>query len=153
MPNRKLMPDIVGNQDLVCLSPSTTVRGAVRLMTERRIAAILVTEGRSLRGIFTERDVTARVVGPGLDPETTTLSAVMTVDPDTLGPDAHAIDALNLMERRRYRHLPVVDDKGEVLGIVSIRDLFSVVRRHLEDEIKTREAFMFGSGYSAGDAA
>lgn len=149
MPTRKLMPDVIQRQELVCLTADTTVRDAAVLMAERRIAAILVTDGRLLKGIFTERDLTVRVVAAGKDPATTALAEVMTGDPDTLGPDAAAGEALELMERHRYRHLPVVH-AGEVVGIVSIRDLFAVVRAHLEDEIKDREEFMFGSGYSAG---
>lgn len=153
MPTRKLIPDVIHDQQLVCLPPDATVLSAATLMAERRIAAVLVTDGDRLRGIFTERDITARVVAAGRDPERTTLAEVMTADPDTLGPDARAIDALTLMEDRNYRHLPVAGADGRVLGIISIRDLFAVVRDHLEDEIKTREAFMFGSGYSVGTAA
>ena len=134
MPARKLMPDVIKDQSLVCLPAESTVRAAAVLMAERRIAAILVTEGRRLTGIFTERDLTVRVVAVGLDPAVTTLAQVMTREPDTLDPDARAGEALALMERHRYRHLPVVRG-GEVVGIVSIRDLFSVVRAQLEDEI------------------
>lgn len=147
MPNRKLMPDVISNQTLTCLPADAGVREAARIMAERRIAAVLVTEGHRLVGIFTERDLTTRVVAAGRDPDATRLSEVMTADPDTLGPDAPAAEALALMERHRYRHLPVVRD-DEVVGIVSIRDLFAVVRAHLEDEIKDRDAFIFGSQYS-----
>ncbi len=150
MPKRKLMPDVVKDQELACLSPGTSVKAAAQFMADRKIAAILVTEGKTLRGIFTERDITTRIVAVGRDPGATTLAEVMTANPDTLAPDATAMEALNLMEQRRYRHLPVVTPEGEVKGIVSIRDLFAVVRWHLEEEIKDREAFMFGSGYSAG---
>ena len=149
MPTRKLMPDVIQKQELVCLTADTSVRDAAVLMAERRIAAILVADGHRLQGIFTERDLTVRVVAAGKDPAATRLAEVMTRDPDTLGPDATAGAALELMERHRYRHLPVVQG-GEVVGIISIRDLFAVVREHLEGEIKDREAFMFGSGYSAG---
>lgn len=148
MPTRRLMPDVIKNQDLSCLPPDATVRNAALLMAERRIAAVLVTEGRTLRGIVTERDMTVRAVAAGLDPDVTPLSAVMTADPDTLEPSASALAALDLMERHHYRHLPIAVD-GEAVGMVSIRDLFSVVRAHLEDEIRSREAYMFGSGYSA----
>ncbi|PWC32311.1 CBS domain-containing protein [Azospirillum sp. TSO35-2] len=148
MPTRRLMPDVIKNQELSCLPPDATVRDAALLMAERRIAAVLVTQGRTLKGIVTERDMTVRVLAAGLDPATTPLSVVMTADPDTLEPSAAALAALELMERHHYRHLPVAVD-GEVVGMVSVRDLFAVVRSHLEDEIRNREAFMFGSGYSA----
>jgi len=149
MPNRKLMPDVIKDQQLVCLAPDATVQDAAILMAERRVAAVLVTEGRVLKGIFTERDLASRVVAQGRDATATRLGEVMTADPDTLGPDARAIEALDLMERHHYRHLPVASEDGEVLGIVSIRDLFAVVRAQLEDEIRDREAFIFGSNYSA----
>ncbi|WP_434616120.1 CBS domain-containing protein [Azospirillum sp. B2RO_4] len=148
MPTRRLMPDVIKNQELTCLPPDATVRDAATLMAEKRIAAVLVTEGRTLKGIVTERDMTARVVAAGLDPDTTRLSAVMTADPDTLEPSATALAALDLMERHHYRHLPIAVG-GEVVGMVSIRDLFAVVRTHLEDELRSREAYMFGTGYSA----
>ncbi|KAA0681770.1 cyclic nucleotide-binding/CBS domain-containing protein [Roseomonas genomospecies 6] len=157
MPNRKLIPDVIKDQQLVCLPPEASVQDAAILMAERRVAAVLVTQsqlsgGHSLKGIFTERDLAARVVATGRDPVATRLAEVMTASPDTLGPDARAYEALDLMERHHYRHLPVTADgesDGTVMGIVSIRDLFAVVRAHLEDEIRDREAFIFGSHYSA----
>jgi len=149
MPNRKLMPDVIKDQQLVSLPPDATVSDAAILMAERRVAAVLVTENQKLTGIFTERDLASRVVAQGRDPAATRLGEVMTANPDTLGPDARAIEALDLMERHHYRHLPVASEDGEVLGIVSIRDLFAVVRAQLEDEIRDREAFIFGSNYSA----
>ena len=152
MPNRKLIPDVVKDQQLVCLPPEASVRDAAVLMAERRVAAVLITQGQSLKGIFTERDLASRVVATGRDPVATRLAEVMTASPDTLGPDARAYEALDLMERRHYRHLPVTangESDGVVMGMVSIRDLFAVVRAQLEDEIRDREAFIFGSSYSA----
>ncbi|AWK86306.1 CBS domain-containing protein [Azospirillum thermophilum] len=149
MPTRKLIPDVVKQQDLTTLPPDATVRDAAILMAEKRIGAVLVTEGRRLTGIFTERDLTARVVAAGRDPAATRLGEVMTRGPDTLEPSATAFSAMELMDRHNYRHLPVVD-RDEVVGIVSIRDLSAVVRAHLEEELRDREAFIFGSHYSVG---
>lgn len=153
MPKRKLMPDVVKDQELACVPPNATVRAAVRLMAERHISAILVTENGRLRGIFTERDLAAKVVAQSRDVDSTSIAEVMTANPDTLTPDASALEALDLMETRRYRHLPVATTEGVALGMVSIRDLFAVVRASLEEEIKDREAFMFGASYSAGATA
>lgn len=153
MPKRKLMPDVVKDQELACVPPSATVRTAVRLMAERSISAIMITENGRLKGIFTERDLAAKVVAQSRDVDATLISAVMTANPDTLPPDATALEALDLMESRRYRHLPVASADGVALGMVSIRDLFAVVRASLEEEIKDREAFMFGASYSAGATA
>ena len=70
----------------------------------------------------------------------------MTRDPDTVSPDDAAIDALDRMSTRGYRHLPVV--AGErVVAIVSIRDLYAAVRRSLEGELRQRDAYIFGESY------
>jgi CBS domain-containing protein len=146
MARRKLIPDVIKKQELVFLSPSVPVREAVRVMVERQVAAVLVVEASRLVGIFTERDVTQRIVALNRDPDRTLLSEVMSANPDILPPDAEAVEALGLMEDRHIRHLPVVDHNGTVWGIVSIRDLFGVVREALQEEIHEREEFIHGTG-------
>jgi len=151
MPKRRLIPHVVNNQELTILAPGALVSIAVKRMVERHVSAVMVTEsgaadGRFL-GIFTERDVTVRIVGAGRDPRKTRLGEVMTRDPDTLPPDAMAWEALNFMQKRNYRHLPVVQD-DRIVGMVSIRDLFAVVTEQLEDDVHSCESFVFGSGYS-----
>jgi CBS domain-containing protein len=145
---RRVVPDIVNQQKIELLPASTTVRAAARNMAERRIGAVLVGQGRKLSGIFTERDVLTRVVARGLDPDTTTLEKVMTPDPDTVGPDDKALEVLDRLRASGYRHLPVVKD-GDVVGIVSIRDLYASAKRELEEDIQQREAFIFDTGYGA----
>lgn len=147
--HRKVVPDIVNHQKIELLPTSTTVRDAARNMAERHIGAILVGQGRRLEGIFTERDVLTRVVARGLDPDATTLGKVMTPDPDTVNPDDMALEVLERLRASGYRHLPVVDD-GQVVGIVSIRDLYAAAKRELEEDLQQREAFIFDTGYGTG---
>lgn len=149
MPKRKLVPDVVREQEVISFKPDDMVGAAVKAMAERRVGAVLVMEGNGLKGIFTERDLVTRVVAQDLDPNTTSLHHVMTAGPDTLPPDAMAIEALDLMRRHNYRHLPVLRD-GAVVGIVSIRDLYAAVHAQLEQEIKERDSFIFGQDYSIG---
>jgi len=146
---RRVVPDIVNQQKIELLSASTTVRDASRNMAERHIGAVLIGQGRRLQGIFTERDVLTRVVARGLDPETTPLEKVMTRDPDTVGPGDMALEVLDRMRASGYRHLPVVEG-GEVVAIVSIRDLYAAVKCELEEDLQQREAFMFDAGYGTG---
>ena len=146
---RRIVPDLVSNQTLASLPPSATVRDATRVMTERRIGAILVAVDGRLQGIFTERDVLARVVAAGLEPDDTILGGVMTPNPDTIAPNDAALEALRKMSERGYRHLPVVDDE-RVVGIVSIRDLYAAVNRELAEDLQQREAFIFDTGYGSG---
>lgn len=147
MPRRHIVPDVVHNQSLVLLPPDSPVLLAARRMAERGVSAVLVTEGEALLGIFTERDMTARVVAEGRDPATTPLGHVMTANPHVLAPSALAGEALVMMQTNNYRHIPVVDG-SRVIGIVSIRDLYAVVHEQLEEDLRDREDFIFGSGYS-----
>ncbi|MGH6931663.1 MAG: CBS domain-containing protein [Dongiaceae bacterium] len=130
---RRIVPDVVSNQQLLELPPTATVRAAAQAMRERHVGAVLVGENRSLDGIFTERDMVNRVVAEGRDPDRTTLADVMTAKPDTIAADATAIDALRRMQDGGYRHLPVVDH-GRIVGIISRRDFFGTEMARLEEE-------------------
>jgi CBS domain-containing protein len=143
---RKIVPDIVDQQELWTISPQTTVREAARLMAHRRIGAAMVLSEGHLVGIFSERDLTHRVIAPGLDPDTTRVAAVMTSNPVTIGPTDNASDALELMRTHGFRHLPVIDN-GRAVGMVSVRDLYDAVKEQLEEDLQERDAYMFGSGY------
>jgi len=145
----KIIPDVVSNQRLFKLPPTASARDAARVMGVNKVSGVLVTEGERLVGIFTERDLTARVVASGRDPDLTKLSEVMTPRPDVLAPDDSPLNALELMRMRHYRHLPVVD-KGHVVGMVSIRDLYAAAKAELEREVRERESFIFDTGYGVG---
>jgi CBS domain-containing protein len=126
--------DIVKSQDPITLPPNTTVREACRCMRDRGVGAILVTEGdRRLVGIFTGRDAVHRVLAEGKSAARTILAEVMTRDPDTMPPGKTAIEALRLMEDRRYRHVPIVDG-GKVVGIVSRFDFSGIELDRLDEE-------------------
>ena len=146
---RRIVPDIIENQELFTLSPSDSVRDAVRVMAERKIGAVLIKRDDQLAGIFTERDVLTRIVDAGLDANATKLAEVMTVDPDTLAPSDRAVDALMKMSSRGYRHLPVVDE-GQLVGTVSIRDIFGAVQKELESDLAQRDQLIFDTGYGVG---
>jgi CBS domain-containing protein len=125
--------EIIRRQNPVTLPVTASVQKACRMMRDRRVGAIVVTEtdGR-LAGLFTGRDAVARVVAEALDPVTTTLGAVMTVQPDTLRPHQHAVDALRMMQDGGYRHLPVLDGE-EIVGIVSRGDFPGLERGRLDE--------------------
>jgi CBS domain-containing protein len=92
-------------------------------MTEHDISAIMIVAAdRTLVGIVTERDITRRIVAARLDPGQTRLAEIMTENPETVAPGDSASYALRLMQVRKCRHLPVIDE-GRVVGLVSLRDL------------------------------
>ena len=144
---RKIMPDIVRGQTLCVLAAGASAREAAKVMAQRHISAVMVTEGDRLVGIFTERDLSKKVVAAGADPDKVTVGQAMTPDPDTIAPDGTADDALRMMRDHGYRHLPVVDKTGKLVGMVSVRDLYDAVLEELEDEIHDRDAFIHGVGY------
>ena len=146
----RIIPDVVNNQTIQTLSPKNTVRDAAQLMGTRRISAILISEeDGKLLGIVTERDLTAKVLAASMDPDTTALAEIMTKDPHVIGPEGSPLDALELMRVRGFRHLPVVDNE-QVVGMVSIRDLYAAAKDQLEEDVRQREAFIFDTGYGAG---
>jgi CBS domain-containing protein len=146
---QKIVPDIVDRQTITSVTPEDTVFTAAAKMAEAHVAALVVIGGdNKLIGIVTERDMTQRVVAKGADPNTTPVSEIMTKNPDTLSPDDSAGDALELMQTRKYRHLPVAED-GVCVGMVSIRNLYAAVKSALEDDIHETEAFVFGDRYGA----
>jgi len=128
------MADIVRNQDPVMLPPNATVKEACRVMRDRRVGAVLITDGdRRLVGIFTGRDAVHRVLAGGKSAVRTTLGDVMTANPKTMPSDKLAIEALRLMEDCRCRHLPIVED-GKVVGIVSRFDFSGIELDRLDEE-------------------
>ena len=145
----RIIPDIVNDQKLSVLAKQDTAREAAKQMAEKDIAAIVVTDGGGrLLGIVTERDLTRRVIAGNRDADKVTVGEIVTANPDTLAPRDSALDALELMHTRKYRHLPVVDE-GRVVGMVSIRDLYAAVKTALEKDIRETEAFVFGDRYGA----
>ena len=128
------MADIVRNQDPVMLPPNATVKEACRVMRDRRVGAVLITDGdRRLVGIFTGRDAVHRVLAEGKSAVRTTLGDVMTANPKTMPSGKMAIEALRLMEDCRCRHLPIVED-GKVVGIVSRFDFRGIELDRLDEE-------------------
>ena len=143
---RKIVPDVISGQTLQRVTPRENVRVAAKMMRDKKIAAVLVMEGERLVGIITERDMTARVIAAGLNPDTATAGEIMTANPDTLSPDHTAADAIDMMRKHNYRHLPVVEGE-RVVGMVSVRDLYAVYNTELEQDLKDRNAFIYGESY------
>ena len=146
---RKIVPNVVARKKVVTVVVEDTAFQAAKLMADNHIAALVVVDGESkIIGIVTERDMTQRIIAAGLDGKTTPVKHIMTENPDTLSPEDSAGDALELMQTRNYRHLPVTED-GKCIAVVSIRDLYISVKEALEEDIRETEAFVFGDRYGA----
>ena len=105
----------------VTCPPDTPASAAAALMRDRGISSVLVTEGDTLRGILTVRDISGRLVADRRE-ASLPVSSIMTPAPLVLGPDALVMDVLHLMMERAIGHVPIVD-AGRLVGIVSQTDL------------------------------
>ena len=146
---RKIVPNVVDRTQVATVVVEDSAFHAAKLMADKHIAAMVVVDGQGkIIGIVTERDMTQRIIAAGLDGKSTPVKDIMTENPDTLSPDDSAGDALELMQTRNYRHLPVTED-GKCIAVVSIRDLYASVKEALEEDIRETEAFVFGDRYGA----
>jgi predicted transcriptional regulator len=100
----------------------TLVTECVRKMAAEKIGALVVMEGEKLLGIFTERDALNKVLAGGVVPGGTKVSEVMTKDPYCVPPTTTVGEAMGLITKRRFRHLPVVEN-GSLVAVVSSGDL------------------------------
>jgi CBS domain-containing protein len=130
--------------DLYVVAPSDTALHAVQVMCQARVGAVLVMEGGLLTGIFSERDLMTRVVLAGRDPMSCRVREVMTPEAACTALDATVHDAMVLMTERRIRHVPVVDEGGRVVGVVSIGDLVSSAAAERENEIERLHDYVAG---------
>ena len=108
---------------LTTVDIGATVQRAMDLMRERDIGAVMVVEGSKLKGIFTERDCLHKVASVGINPRDTKVRDVMTSKVRYVTLDAEVSQCLALMTERFLRHLPVLDEQQNIIGIVSIGDL------------------------------
>ena len=122
-------------------APVTVLDGA-RVMKQHNIGALLVVDGTRLVGIFTERDALFRVLAEGRNPQTTRLGEVMTSQPQTIHPDEPFLNALRIMHKGRFRHLPVVEF-DRPLGMVSVRDALDDDLLALKASLEQQEDSMY----------
>jgi CBS domain-containing protein len=121
----KQIAELIEGQTLQVIEPQWNVRRAAERMAEWNIGAVAVVDAGRLAGIFSERDIMARVVALGLDPEATFVSGVMSTELVVADPSERVDSALQKMHSIGSRHLPVVED-GKLIGMISIRDLLEV---------------------------
>jgi CBS domain-containing protein len=119
-----------------------SVTDAVRAMQKEHRGVVLITEDGTdatrVIGIFTERDVLFRVVDGGRNPAGIPLEQVMTTAPDCLGDDGSVADVLHLMSVGGFRHVPLVDERGRPVGVVSVRDVVDLLVEAFPSEIVGR---------------
>ncbi|MCJ1367171.1 hypothetical protein MMC16_006303 [Acarospora aff. strigata] len=115
------------------IKPNTTVAEAAQLMAAKREDCVLVTDDDDrIAGIFTAKDLAFRVVGAGIKARDVTIAEIMTKNPLCARTDTSATDALDLMVRKGFRHLPVMDENQDISGILDITKCFYDAMEKLE---------------------
>lgn len=126
--------------------PSDSVLDAVQKMQKLKVGAAVVVEEDRAVGILSERDVMLRVVAAQLPPDRTSVSAVMTIRLENVAPDADARHALKLMIENHIRHLPVIGENENLIGLLSIRNLLQNCLEDVDREINSLEAYFTADG-------
>jgi CBS domain-containing protein len=113
-----------------CAQASHSVADAAELMKREDVGLLPVVgdEGTRLIGVLTDRDIVVSVVAAGRDPRTTLVSDAMTPDPLACRPDESLETVMELMATHQVRRMPIIDDDGDVIGIVAQADLATRLR-------------------------
>jgi acyl-CoA synthetase (AMP-forming)/AMP-acid ligase II/CBS domain-containing protein len=127
MPTRALTVGDIMTRSVLTAAASETVAEAAARMHARRVGSVVVIRGNAPIGILTERDL-VRFAAGAADARTSLVGDYMTGDPDTVEESEEAIDAFRRLAAHGYRHIPVVA-RGELVGIISMRDLVMKLRR------------------------
>lgn len=135
-----------GPDEIVTISPDATVAEAARLLSERRIGAVVVSsDGRRAEGILSERDIVRELGKAGAEVLDRKASDVMTSKVSTCVCGEDALTVLERMTQGRFRHLPVVDDDGLMLGVVSIGDTVFARLKELSAEKEALTGMIMGN--------
>jgi CBS domain-containing protein len=125
---------LLGPRTPLCLSPDATLSDAIRLMREHHVGCVLAVEDDRLVGILTERDLLLKLEGGDLSQPVRDL---MTPDPEVLHPDDPIVYALHRMSVGGYRHVPLVDEGGRPVGMVSVKDIVHYVVSFFVSDVLT----------------
>ncbi len=128
--------------DVWSVAPDTTTFDAIKLMADMNVGSLLVIDNGEIAGIVSERDYARKIALHHRSSKTTPVKDIMTTPVVTVRPDQNLQKCMTLMTDKRIRHLPVVDENGELMGIISIGDVVKaviseqeVIINHLQDYI------------------
>lgn len=137
-------PEFRNKAAVLTFGPKALVSEAVAIMSDRNYgAAVIVSPDRKPLGIVTERDFMRRLLNKRLDPDKTTLDQIMTTDLKMAKADDNLLDWLRLMSNERFRHLPVVDDQGVIISMMSQGDFVSYTWPELMGRLKEQARATF----------
>jgi CBS domain-containing protein len=127
-------------------TPEMTVAEVVRVMTDAEVGAIAIMDDRKLAGIFTERDLLKRVVARRLDPSRTPITEVMTRSIVGVPDSTTVASSAAVMRSHRMRHLVIVDEAGDYLGMVAQRHLLYDMMGELALKVDDLTGYLMADG-------
>lgn len=130
--------------DVFTISADSTVFDALQAMAERDVGALVVLDGESITGMFSERDYARRVILQGLSSPRTAVRQVMTSAVYYATPGQSVEECMALMTDKHVRHLPMIDSGGSLVGVVSIGDLVRASIADKEFLISQLERYIVG---------
>ncbi len=132
--------------DVWSVSPETTVFDALRLMSDKDVGALIVMDQDKMVGIVSERDYARKVILLGKTSRGTKVGDIMSTQVFTIHPDQTVEEAMELMDTRRIRHLPVVQDGNghQVIGMIAQRDVMRAIIHKQREAMKEMEGKILG---------
>ena len=135
----------VKGTEVATIAQTECLSDVVRVLGERRIGALVVSgDGRAIEGIISERDIVRAAALGGAGSLDATVGSAMSTDVVTCSPGDGVDRLMSLMTERRIRHLPVVDDSGHLVGIISIGDVVKARLTELEHENRALADYISG---------
>ena len=135
------------DREIAAVGLDATVADSIHKMLDYHVGAVAVVDSDyRVAGIFTERDVLRKMSLSRLDPQTTSIRDLMTTPVEMATRDTGPGEALSIMLERHFRHLPVADENGKLLGLLSIRNLLEWRVEDLSHELDSLHQYMTNDG-------
>lgn len=135
------------DREIAAVGMGASVAEAIHKMLDHHVGAVAVVDSDyRVAGIFTERDVLRKLALSGMEPQSMSVRELMTTPVEMATLNTGAGEALSIMLERHFRHLPVADDNGKLLGILSIRNLLEWRVDDLSHELDALEQYVSNDG-------
>ncbi len=131
----------VKGHDIWSISPEASVLEALAIMSDKDVGALLVMKGDQMKGILSERDYARKVILLGKTSKNTRVDEIMSWNVVTIHPDQTIEEAMEMMNNKHIRHLPVKEN-DRVVGMISIGDLVKAIMYKQREEIKNLEGML-----------
>ena len=128
------------NRHLVCVEPQTKISEVAKVMAQEDVGCVLVLDNGKPRGLITDRDIIVRCLAKNIDVEDCTVENVMTESLETVKSTDGVFDCIQTMRKAGVRRIPVVDEWGQVEGVISFGDLLAMLSKEFSELTETTTA-------------